>query len=59
MRKRIEPTHEDLLIFERNLSRMMRWVRANPSSTPLESAAAMLNSIKRFTNDYIETGGSK
>ncbi len=59
MSERIEPTAEDMIIFERNLKRIMRWIRAYTTARKGRLTFSIIEVIKRFTNDYIETGGSK
>jgi hypothetical protein len=56
---RIEPTAEDMIVFERNLKRMMRWVRANPPPRTREGALSITGNVKRFANDYVETEGNQ
>jgi len=53
---RIEPTPEDMVTFERNLKRMMRWQRENPVPKTKEGALAITANIRRFCNDFIECG---
>lgn len=52
---RIEPTPEDLAIFERNVARLSRWTRtAKPTRTGGPNVARLVGVMKNAVNDYLE-----
>lgn len=60
MTDRIQPTPEDMAIFERNLKRFMRWHRENmPANRDKAAALHILHTTRRFCADFTSDGTAK